>query len=94
MTWQGKVDTYDKLLSDGNLAKKDQEPNIEVFQWYVTAFSELNSCRSTVSLSPLPFTAITEFAKIYSVEDFEDFLYIVRQMDEAYLEFHRKKDGN
>lgn len=81
-------------MGDNLLAEKDKEPELSGLQWYAEVFKELDSCRSTVSLSPIPFTAIAEFARIYSVEDFDDFLYIVRQMDDAYLDFQGKKNGN
>lgn len=39
----------------------------------------------------IPLTAIIEYAKIFDVGDFEEFLYIIREMDKELL---RLEDGN
>lgn len=44
-----------------------------------------------MAVAPLPFTAIVEFARIYNVENFEEFNDIIRSMDRAYLDFKDKK---
>lgn len=68
-------------------------PDIDNYYFYIWAYHELETCRSSVSLGPIPFTAIAEFAKIYEVEDFEDFLYLIRVMDNTFLMLQGKKDG-
>jgi hypothetical protein len=42
---------------------------------------------------PISFLAIAEFAKIYEVEEFEEFLYVIRSMDNEYLKLTRKENG-
>ena len=65
---------------------EDVEPNVGPFAFYLDAFRELSSCRSGgFGLSPIPFTAIVEYARIYEVEDFHEFLDIVREMDAELL---------
>jgi len=89
---------YEKLLPKGRIKPEDQEPeNIEYFQYYINAFFELGTCRT--DSGPIPFTYIVEFAKIYNEwEDFEDFLYLIRAMDNAYLDIineeRKKESGN
>lgn len=83
------------------LKEEDKAPPIEMFQYYVDAFIELGTCRnSSMSLGPIPFTAISEYAKIYGVEDFEEFLYLIRRMDKALMDMEansgrgQSKKGN
>ena len=88
---------YYHLLSKGTLKEEDIEPDIEPFRLYVEAFHELSSCRiSSMSLGPIPFTAINEYSKLFEVGDFEDFHYCIRVMDNCLLrleyEKSRKKD--
>lgn len=59
---------------------------MELFQYYLDAFSELSSCRNSgMGIGPIPFTAILEYFKLFGVEDFEEFLYYIRKMDNAYV---------
>ena len=61
-------------------------PNVDHFSFYIDAFRELNSCRDYgMGLGPIPFTAIAEYAKIYEVEDFDEFLYLIRVMDNQFI---------
>ena len=41
--------------------------------------------------SRIPFTAICEYAKIYDVDDFDTFKYIINVMDQKVLEMSEKK---
>jgi hypothetical protein len=67
-------------------------PEIGAFNFYIEAFRELSTCRSSgFGLGPIPFTAIVEYSKIYDIEDFDDFLYFIRLMDSKILELERKK---
>lgn len=91
LKWEGKVDFYDQLLMKGSLNTKDEEPDIGPFAYYIECFWELNSCRSTVSLAPIPFTAIVEYVRVYNIEDFDEFLYYIRRMDNLYIE-RKEKD--
>ena len=43
-----------------------------------------------MSIGNIPFTAIAEYAKIYEVEDFDEFLHLIRVMDNKFL---RMADG-
>lgn len=49
-------------------------------------------------MSPIPFTAIIDYSKIYNVEDFDEFLYFIRLMDSKVIELEtkkmRKEDGS
>ena len=49
-----------------------------------------------MSLSPIPFSAIVEYAKINDLdeEDFYDLLYIIRLMDNKLLALENKESGN
>lgn len=43
---------------------------------------------------PIPWTAIrdyTEYAQIDDFEQLEDFFYLIREMDSAYLDFRKKE---
>lgn len=42
----------------------------------------------------IPFTAIYEYAKIYDVEDFETFNYIIKTMDNKLAELQNKKSDS
>ena len=67
-------------------------PNVEPFHLYIDAFNELSSCRQTgFGLSAIPFTAIVEYSKIYEIEDFDEFLYIIREMDYELLRIENSK---
>ena len=56
------------------------------FEFYLDAFRELSTCRpSGFGLSPIPFTAIVEYAKIYNIQEFNEFLDYIRLMDSELL---------
>ena len=83
---------YYNLLAKGLLKEEDVQPNINGLEWYVDSFKELSSCRSFgMASGPIPFTAIVEYSRIYEVEDFEEFLYLMRVMDYKYLDMESKK---
>ena len=42
-----------------------------------------------MATAPIPFTDIYNFATIIGVEDKHEFHYLMRQMDEAYLEHNQ-----
>lgn len=44
----------------------------------------------------IPFTAIAEYARIYEVEDIQEFLYLIREMDNEYIaiDSNKKKAKN
>jgi len=74
------------------LKEADLEPDISPFMYYIDCFFELSTCRSSMSISPIPFTSIAEFATIYNVDDFEEFLYLMRRLDSVFIEHHDKEE--
>ena len=67
--------------------------------FYMNAFSELGTTRpSGFGTGRIPFTAIVEYAKIYQVDDFDTFMYIIRIMDNKVIDLNnnksRGKDAN
>lgn len=61
---------------------------------YLNAFYDLNSDRSVgMSAGPIPWTAIHTYASAMGVfgVDFEDMVYLIRRLDNAYLEHTRPK---
>jgi hypothetical protein len=95
LKWEEHLESgfYYKLLEMGKIRPEDEEPEIEPFQFYVEAYYELSTCRSGLSISAIPFSAINDYAIIYNVEDFEEFRYYIRAIDAAILKFERAKDG-
>lgn len=81
-------------MSQGKL--NEEIPNILGLDYFAKCFFELNTCRNN---GPIPFTSIVEFANIKDIEEvmpFNDFLYVMRQMDGVYLdhlESERKKQS-
>jgi hypothetical protein len=64
------------------------------FEFYIEAFRELSTCRNnSMSLGPIPFTAILEYSRMIEVEDFETFLFCIRKMDETFLRIEGERDG-
>jgi hypothetical protein len=62
---------------------------------YWEAFLELGTCRTWGSgPGPIPWEAIQKYAQANGFEpgdEFDELLQHMRAMDEAYLDFHRKK---
>lgn len=57
------------------------------FRFFLDAFRELGTCRALgLSPGPIPFTAIAEYSNLMGIEDFDEFLYVIRRMDSAALE--------
>jgi len=70
------------------------KPNIEPYGFYIEAFNELHTCRNTgLGISPIPFSPIVEYAKVYAIDDFEEFLYLIRRMDNSYLTVMERKNN-
>lgn len=44
-----------------------------------------------MGLGPIPFTAIAEYSKLFDVEDFEEFHYLMRVMDHKFLDMESKR---
>jgi hypothetical protein len=61
---------------------------------FFRAWLELGSCRlSVMEEGPIPWLAISQYAKDYDIvgELYEDLVYYVRVLDNAYLKFKRSK---
>jgi hypothetical protein len=76
-------------LADGFIKPEDQEPDITGFEFYYDAFAELSTARQIgLGIGPIPFTAISEYTKLFEIPDFEEFCYVIRRMDQTYLELN------
>ena len=73
----------------GRLKEDDMQPDIEPFNYYIECFFELHTCRN--GEGPIPFTAIYQFANIYNEYEFDEFLYIIRLLDDVFLEHRLRK---
>ena len=84
---------YYKLLETSKLKPEDMEPDIGVLSFYVDVFRELSTCRqSGMGVGPIPFTAVVEYFRLFDTGmSLDDFLFIIRVMDNAYLDFEDKK---
>jgi hypothetical protein len=86
---------YYDILSRDKIKPEDLEPNIAGFEYYLEAFKELNSTRPIgMGVGAIPFTAILEYFKIYPCDEFEEFNYIIRRMDEAFLKQQSDKSNS
>lgn len=91
MRWRKEIETgqYYDLVQRGFIKEADQEPPIDGFEYYVDAFRELNTSRPVgLDLAAIPFTAIVDYFKIYGIGDFDEFLYVIRRMDDVFIELN------
>lgn len=60
---------------------------------YYGAFMDLATSRSGFGDGPIPWSVINEYAKVYGFdeEQSEDLHFYLGRMDEAYMDFIRKK---
>lgn len=81
------------MLRRGFIKEHDSEPIISGFEFYFDALRELGSTRQFgMAPGPIPFTAIVEYFKIFDIDgDFEEFAYIIRRLDNAYLELNSEE---
>jgi len=66
---------------------------------YWVAYQELTTCRPVAfgGSLPIPLTSVVEYARLYELdeEQTEDLSYVVRRLDEAFLDHERKQSkGN
>lgn len=64
-------------------------------EFVYSAFWELSSCRHLgMGAGPIPWTEIQAYAKYFklSEEECQDFSYLIRSLDRAYLEFYASKE--
>jgi len=86
---------YEEKIVNAALARGDSIPQSileapEVrhdLAFFWSAFHALSSCRNFgMSVGPIPWTAIAEYAGFHNVFDFEEFEEIIRRMDSYYLD--------
>ncbi len=79
-------------MSEGKIRPEDLEPDIGPFEYYMDCFRELSTCRNNgMSLGPIPVTAILDYFKAIDGEDFENFIYIMRLLDDTLLKHMAEK---
>lgn len=70
----------------------------EGLQFYMQAFFTLESERypSQYGLMPIPITKIIEYGRFLTYSDCEmdDFIYIIKELDHAILEYWNSKNAN
>lgn len=75
-------------------AKIRNAPELQIgLELYFDAFFELSTCRQVgFGLSPIPWSAIREYALTYGLDDVqtEDLTHHIRTMDEAFLKHHSR----
>lgn len=76
-------------MAEGRIPQQD-DPDVQVFEWYIDAYKELCTCKRD-DASAIPFTSIVEYFKIYGEGDFDEFLYIMRRMDNTLIESIKNK---
>lgn len=78
----------------GIIGEKDSEPKIDGLEFYLDAFRELSTARpSGLDIQPISFTSIVEYFKIYELNDFDDFFYLMRRMDLVFLKLNSEKES-
>lgn len=59
---------------------------------YIKDFFTLSPSRHLgMGIGPIPVSEILKFCEHFGVPDSDDFLYVMQQIDNAYIEFHREK---
>ena len=44
-----------------------------------------------MGIGPVPFSSIVQYAKVFGISEFDDFLYYIRLLDNTYLDHEGKK---
>lgn len=89
--WRKELKTgqYYDLVGRGFIKPVDAEPCIDGFGFYLDAFRELSTSRpGGLEIPPIPFTAMVEYFRVYELGDFDEFAFIIRQMDSTFLELN------
>lgn len=84
---QVPFENWPRFLRD----KPDLLIGLELFY---TAFSELNTCRSSGwNAGPIPFTAMMDYSQAFGFSERQtsDLIFLVRAMDRAYLQYIERK---
>lgn len=93
MTWKHKwrdalsTGQYYVLFNRGFFDNKPEDLPVEVtgFEYYLDAFEELSTTRPVgMGLEAISFTAMIEYFKIYPTDDFFEYHYVLRRMDNVY----------
>jgi hypothetical protein len=77
------------------LKVEDTRPDLSGFDFYISAYRELSTCRPIgMGIGPIPFTSIAEYAKIFDIggEEFFEFLYYIRAMDDEFLRLEKERN--
>jgi hypothetical protein len=92
---------YEALLAAGKITKKENiEPDIGPFVYYFECFRELATSRNNgMEAGPIPWDKIVEYYRVFidpkttfrGDQDFEDFYYYIRIIDDTTLRLHNKK---
>ncbi len=98
MDWQEKGFSVGSALAKGRklpewVNKENNASTAELF--YIKAFWDLSTCRSFgMGIGPIPWTAIKLYSesKQLDLENEECFIYVIRQMDESYIDRVSKKE--
>lgn len=72
--------------------ERPEVPERLAYVW--EAFWALTTCRSFgMAVGPIPWTAIDRYVTVHGYEgdDYEEAVYLIRQMDAAYMEFQSRK---
>ena len=95
--WNESINSgfYYELAAKGKILPEDLEPILGPFEFYVEAFFELSTCRPIgMAAGQIPFTSIVDYHRLFNVaDDFTDFLYFMRKLDNAYLSKGKSGDG-
>jgi len=63
--------------------------------WIYAAFWELSTCRTVgMSMGPIPWTAVNDYARAQDVISRERFLFLVRRMDDVLREDLNESQGD
>ena len=98
MDWQDKGFSVGSAFAKGRklpswLDKEIHMSTAEMF--YLKAFWDLNTCRNVgMGIGPIPWTAIKQYSdsKQLDLENEDCFIYVMRQMDDAYVARASKKE--
>ena len=82
---------YETLRDQGKLKEKDKMPDVTVFDFYIRAFHDLETCRGVgMGVCPIPWISIVEYAKLMEVDDVLFFVEMIQTMDRKFLSLQSK----
>lgn len=98
MRWQlSWGDKYDKLVA--TVKDVHEKPFVKdaitlttVQQIYAEAFLDLNNSRQVgMGISPIPFSELKAYIKLYKINDYEEFIWIITHLDNEYVKIQNDK---